>query len=534
MSDAIDRVHYVSQLFGITLIMNSKRKAFLLNKYQTALNAAITASNYTALNSPEKLFSAINAIDPCPKGKYTDWLLRRFIKNEILLSDAPESSLHEQNSELIQALNAFHQHKQFLPIKDINQLTSTKSLIELTTSDSGSELPVSNRVKRRKYKKYLLENGDIECLHKSKICTLFKINTEEGAIFLGRGTCWCTAGKEHNSFDQYHNDGPLYVLIDNKGDKYQLHFPTHSFCDANDFQIDPVVASYSFDSVRRDLEESLPDFAFKNFISSEKLTTQHCSKFLEHNEDKIKYIPEDMLTVDFFQEVIPTNGRLLKHAPKTMVTKALCYDAINSQETALEFIPKKFIDAELCYQAVKQNGYNLEYVPNHLINNDLCLLAVSENTLCLQVVAKEFIDYQLCWKSVKKGAHCLQYVPKHLIDKKLCKAAIENCGGTLQFIPQNFIDYELCIEAVKSYGGAIRDIPEEILDYKICLLAVREKGIWLEHVPERFLSYELCYESIQPMFSGFNFIPEKFKTNELIAKALMTHPDLVKKFLPNS
>nr|QBK87521.1 MAG: hypothetical protein LCMAC201_04320 [Marseillevirus LCMAC201] len=62
--------------------------------------------------------------------------------------------------------------------------------------------------------------------------------TEAAACHYGRGTRWCTAGKDGNLFELYNKQGPLYILIPTKarytGEKYQLHFYNEQYMDEKD------------------------------------------------------------------------------------------------------------------------------------------------------------------------------------------------------------------------------------------------------------------------------------------------------------
>lgn len=59
--------------------------------------------------------------------------------------------------------------------------------------------------------------------------------TQEASCTYGAGTKWCTAAEKNNMFNTYNSKGPLYILIDKvTNDKYQLHFETDQFMDAED------------------------------------------------------------------------------------------------------------------------------------------------------------------------------------------------------------------------------------------------------------------------------------------------------------
>ena len=81
-------------------------------------------------------------------------------------------------------------------------------------------------------KKFLCEDGDWE---------LWTPLTYAGSISLARmggaKAEWCTAYEGDESYwDQYTDDGPLYIFIDttNPENKYQLHFESEQFCDFSD------------------------------------------------------------------------------------------------------------------------------------------------------------------------------------------------------------------------------------------------------------------------------------------------------------
>ena len=68
--------------------------------------------------------------------------------------------------------------------------------------------------------------------------------TREAAIYYGKGTKWCTAStRGYNYFERYNNEGRLYININkNTGDKYQFHFESNSFMDAEDKPITGIIA----------------------------------------------------------------------------------------------------------------------------------------------------------------------------------------------------------------------------------------------------------------------------------------------------
>ena len=67
--------------------------------------------------------------------------------------------------------------------------------------------------------------------------------TEEAAKYYGKNTQWCTAADNNNQFDNYNNQGPLFINIDKtSNEKYQFHFESDQFMDETDTQIEaPII-----------------------------------------------------------------------------------------------------------------------------------------------------------------------------------------------------------------------------------------------------------------------------------------------------
>lgn len=64
--------------------------------------------------------------------------------------------------------------------------------------------------------------------------------TMKASCTLGKGTEWCTAteDKEHNRFDYYDEQGPLYIIFDKRdGKRYQFHLESGQFMDEKDRQV---------------------------------------------------------------------------------------------------------------------------------------------------------------------------------------------------------------------------------------------------------------------------------------------------------
>ena len=91
---------------------------------------------------------------------------------------------------------------------------------------------------QRELKKKGLE--DAEMVYENNDWEIWIPETYEASCALGSGTHWCTAtGNTRGYYDDYIEQGPLYVIISKKDphEKYQFHFESRQFMDKNDREI---------------------------------------------------------------------------------------------------------------------------------------------------------------------------------------------------------------------------------------------------------------------------------------------------------
>ena len=63
----------------------------------------------------------------------------------------------------------------------------------------------------------LIKSNDIVSVYESSSTSILQPLTEKGSCYLGKGSRWCTAiEREDNAFQEYHDEGALYVIRDNK------------------------------------------------------------------------------------------------------------------------------------------------------------------------------------------------------------------------------------------------------------------------------------------------------------------------------
>jgi len=167
----------------------------------------------------DKIIDHFAEHDPTPKKIYTGWVVNQYKKQNIRQEDAPRVK---------ETLGNFEKYKGKLEKKDINQYPHVADL-------ETALQPHLGQVASKKEEKRQVKQEGADVVHDANDTLVHRIKTKEAACAIGRGTRWCTAATQsHNYFDHYNKDGPLYVVHAPDKSKYQLHFETGQFNDAED------------------------------------------------------------------------------------------------------------------------------------------------------------------------------------------------------------------------------------------------------------------------------------------------------------
>ncbi len=167
------------------------------------------AAQHDRKQSVDEVLAGLEAMDPTPNKKYTEWLTRQYIARQFKLEDYPW--VHD-------ILTKFNHVKNKLPTADINRYTFHSLNDEIdkiykVAITSPDEVNTDKTIPGAKI------------LYKGPLGRLYQLETEEASCELGRGTKWCTAAtKSDNMFSWYNAHGSLYIWIDKDGQKYQFFF----------------------------------------------------------------------------------------------------------------------------------------------------------------------------------------------------------------------------------------------------------------------------------------------------------------------
>ena len=177
------------------------------------------------------VFNAAVAADPTSYnqgkivkvGNFVKWILKLYQNNSWKTGDSYETK---------DLLSKFIKYKSKLPIekRDINRFNSIHNLYSIIQTLEGQGVKSQKDVKK--------EGADV--VYEDDEWKIVIPHTEEASCIYGAQTRWCTAGREDNMFDYYNKQGPLYININKvTGEKYQFHFETNSYMDADDDEISP-------------------------------------------------------------------------------------------------------------------------------------------------------------------------------------------------------------------------------------------------------------------------------------------------------
>ncbi len=187
--------------------------------------------------TPEQVLSKIANLDTTGNKELTFWLAMNYAKDQIhRFEDIGSRAV--PNLEKFKVLLRKPNLNPKLPTRDINQiqgLSELEKIIDLyepKQTESGKEL-------ERQAKEEMFKTGQAELVYKDKDVTVIVPKTKKAAMLFGQGTRWCTSAKRDNRFDSYNKQGPLYIIMAG-GKKYQWHFKSGQFMNAEDNEVDPI------------------------------------------------------------------------------------------------------------------------------------------------------------------------------------------------------------------------------------------------------------------------------------------------------
>lgn len=211
-------------------VIRQYNEIYMNTPYEKGMNRAAIASKQVA----HRIIDAAASSDPDQiHHKHTEWIVNQWKRGHVQMEDF--------HGRVRDTLNNFVEHGRKLQNKDIN---SYKNINDL---DSALK-PHIAQAEHGDMAAMLDKHPGATLIHKEPGLSVHRLDTKHASTSI-RGCSpdnkWCTARDDYqNMFNNYHRDGPLYVVhakdeASGEVHHYQFHFPSKSFADESDKMHEP-------------------------------------------------------------------------------------------------------------------------------------------------------------------------------------------------------------------------------------------------------------------------------------------------------
>ena len=201
-------------------------------------SAGSVGIDISASNQPMQVLKYFETVDPTKKNIFVLPMARWYATGQMrMLEDASKiispAELYVKFKNRLSGINLKTiSFNEFLDIED--QLSDVQSKKESSKTEEES----------------FFDNGSADLFYNDSSVKIIIPKTQEAAMYFGRNTKWCTAGKNNNKFNFYASKGPLYIILFKKENKrWQFQFETSQFMDEQDNElpndeIKPILEKY--------------------------------------------------------------------------------------------------------------------------------------------------------------------------------------------------------------------------------------------------------------------------------------------------
>ena len=358
-------------------------------------------------------------------GELIYWILSRYLK------PLPDNQYginrwEDIGSRLIPGLEKYTKLKNKKKIppekRDINQIKSLGELEDLLDQFPDEEV-VSKKEQRSEEEQGYYDRKEAKLLHNDSQIKVVIPHTKAASCYFGKNTKWCTAARGDNMFDDYNDQGPLYiVLIKPLNQRYQFHWgeTEEDFMDERDKPIDPKKLADQYPVLyqifgpigrknkslafnKNPTEQDLIDAVSKDpeLISevnnpSEKMQLAAVTK----NGYAIIYIKNPSEQVQL--AAVKSFGQALKHIENP--SEQVQLQAVTDDGLAIQYIPNPSEQMKLA--AVKSFGHALKHIENP--SEQVRLQAVTNDGLAIRYIQNPSERVQLA--AVKKTGTAIMYI----------------------------------------------------------------------------------------------------------------------------
>ena len=219
------------------LIAVSQSKVFKI--YQKYYENSLSLENFVEIISSDPTTPLKNDI-PDKLGQYSKWLLSIYKKGNLKIEDCYKAKKYLKQFHDLKRTNILHPNQ-----RDIGKLNSLPEIYKIVVKFSGTGKPQQDE-------NYLINDRFLIKTEKAKLFfenaqwLVVIPSTFEASKFYGNNSQWCT--QYPNMYENYTNDGPLYIFIDKAklnhhwepNRRLQFHFESSQFMNINDSGIDSL------------------------------------------------------------------------------------------------------------------------------------------------------------------------------------------------------------------------------------------------------------------------------------------------------
>ena len=333
------------------------------------LQAAQGDRTYHGQDDINQVLAQIEQKDPTPNKEYTTWLARMYSRGDVPMDDLNRNDW----------LGVYNQAKKRRMVKpehaDIGRFKSYGDFEDAVSTNYDPDAITKNK------KADGINKGESRLYFENSDVRIIIPEDQAAAIYYGQGTKWCTAAtRGQNYFDDYNEDGPLFIILFKKSpDKWQFHFETASFMDAQDRELKPN-------------------------------QVQQVSKYFGD---------------DLWKAAVKENGYVIRYIANP--SEAMQLAAVEQNGLAIDYI--KNPSEEVQVAAVKQYGLAIKYIKNP--SEAVQLAAVKQGDgYAIQYIKNPSEAVQMA--AVKQYGYAIQYIKNPSEEVQL--AAVREYGDVIQYI----------------------------------------------------------------------------------------------------
>jgi hypothetical protein len=372
----------------------------------------------------------------------------------------------EDAGKIKDSIEKFEKVRKKVEKKDLSQY-KTSAELDAAIAPFDEDDTKSNKQLNREYVAKLFKEKEAELFYEGGGVKIIIPKTEEASKYFGKGTRWCTAAEKNNMFAHYNKPGaPLYIIICDNGEKYQFHFKTGQFMNAEDRPVNVGEIAKKCPVLYDAFEKEAEKWGVMGLIDPKKLTDEIVADifakvrktYAKDPGEVIRWIQENLVRpdvkisgetkkglIEFFDRVLDSHvysllsncmGAFLKLEPMELVELAKKDPGFHHGHALVTFVHKQQY-IEHIYKDKKAFQALIDIVidrikssDNYYTDNYLLILNELKNTLGNQFDLKEWLpDGFLDEIAIKHGAESIKlvgYEPPEAIQLKMVEKDYRN------------------------------------------------------------------------------------------------------------